>query len=300
MQAMHSRQSLEYKIFHAPVGVINLKCVIKNTFLELDESADSDPSSNMHGARLRSSSESRVAFLTRREVDEAVNGNFNVVPELTKDTSFSTISSTTCSTNDDGSSSTRTDTKTPSEFSGASSPGSTGEASPCHPLSPASISHQEDSQVPSEVFEALQSLTDLVEEQKLKREDLMNNEIVEQLYPYIPVDDEGCATSLGSLLHAEGVCKPCAFLKKNRCHKGELCVYCHFEHESKDTHIAPRKSKKKRMRENQARHRQESQQEKSAGIRNGALLVQTGAQHTPAAPLQMSPLMTRNLLPPPR
>lgn len=104
--------------------------------------------------------------------------------------------------------------------------------------------------IPStEALEVLQELTDLVASQNMRREDLMNNELAVQLYPFVPYDDEGFKTSLGSILHAEGMCKPCAFLKKERCHKKDLCLYCHFSHDvTKAKAVIPRQSQAKRKR----------------------------------------------------
>lgn len=111
--------------------------------------------------------------------------------------------------------------------------------------------HEERVQVHGGALEALQNLTDLVSQGHLRREDLMVHEITAQLYPLIPSDHEGKVTSLGSILHAEGVCNPCAFFQKNRCHKKDLCTYCHFEHDiDKTKKQVARKglSKRKRMR----------------------------------------------------
>jgi len=90
----------------------------------------------------------------------------------------------------------------------------------------------------SEALEALQMLREREAEERFTREDLMNCDVSKQLYPAIPVDDKGNVTSLGSILHAEGTCKPCAFswkrsVKKDRCYKKDLCLYCHFEHAKK-------------------------------------------------------------------
>jgi len=105
--------------------------------------------------------------------------------------------------------------------------------------------HQEELQIPDEALEALQTLQGLAIRDNLKREDLMTIEATSQLYPYIPFDDEGKVTSLGTILHAEGLCKPCAFFKKDRCHKKDLCLYCHFDH---DLAKPTRKSKSRRVR----------------------------------------------------
>jgi len=46
--------------------------------------------------------------------------------------------------------------------------------------------------------------------------------------------------SVGSALHAEGLCKRCCFFPKGRCLNGKDCEFCHFEHEKRK-----RKKKKK-------------------------------------------------------
>jgi hypothetical protein len=105
---------------------------------------------------------------------------------------------------------------------------------------------EEQVQVHGETVKALRNLTDLVLEGNLRREDLMVHEITAQVYPFIPYDHEGKVTSLGSILHAESACNPCAFFQKDRCHKKDLCLYCHFKHDiSKPP--STRKSKQKRM-----------------------------------------------------
>lgn len=44
------------------------------------------------------------------------------------------------------------------------------------------------------------------------------------------LDEQGNATSIGSLLHAGGLCRPCRFTKKNACANGVLCFFCHVDH----------------------------------------------------------------------
>lgn len=118
-------------------------------------------------------------------------------------------------------------------------------------------------QVPIEAQEALHKLTELVAEENLRREDLVTNEVTAQLYPFIPYDDEGNVTSLGSILHAHGGCKPCAFWKRDRCHKKDLCLFCHFEHDIPKP-ACSRKSKSRRMR--LARHKNNQQDQSEAMV----------------------------------
>lgn len=113
--------------------------------------------------------------------------------------------------------------------------------------------HEEQVQVPGEALKALQNLIGLVSEGHLRYEDIRVHEITTKLYPLIPSDHEGNVTSLGSILHAQSACAPCAFFHMDRCRKKDLCVYCHFEHDNdkiRNGHgRTSRKSKKKRMRD---------------------------------------------------
>eukprot|EP00448_Togula_jolla_P002328 CAMPEP_0170600218 /NCGR_PEP_ID=MMETSP0224-20130122/17219_1 /TAXON_ID=285029 /ORGANISM="Togula jolla, Strain CCCM 725" /LENGTH=253 /DNA_ID=CAMNT_0010924933 /DNA_START=20 /DNA_END=781 /DNA_ORIENTATION=- len=51
----------------------------------------------------------------------------------------------------------------------------------------------------------------------------------------VPRDDRGLPTSLGSLGHAQGVCKPCLFAHHptKACSNGLACPFCHFLHPPK-------------------------------------------------------------------
>eukprot|EP00746_Dinoflagellata_sp_MGD_P065614 gnl/MRDRNA2_/MRDRNA2_27320_c0_seq1.p1 gnl/MRDRNA2_/MRDRNA2_27320_c0~~gnl/MRDRNA2_/MRDRNA2_27320_c0_seq1.p1 ORF type:complete len:386 (-),score=78.25 gnl/MRDRNA2_/MRDRNA2_27320_c0_seq1:601-1662(-) len=112
--------------------------------------------------------------------------------------------------------------------------------------------------VPGHALDALQKLKEMVEDQHLKREDLMTDEITGQLYPYIPFDDEGNLTSLGSILHAHGACQPCIFMKRDRCHKKDLCLYCHHPHEKHEMNTGIKRNRKAKSR--RMKLRQECQQ----------------------------------------
>eukprot|EP00746_Dinoflagellata_sp_MGD_P147076 gnl/MRDRNA2_/MRDRNA2_79464_c0_seq1.p1 gnl/MRDRNA2_/MRDRNA2_79464_c0~~gnl/MRDRNA2_/MRDRNA2_79464_c0_seq1.p1 ORF type:complete len:495 (+),score=59.80 gnl/MRDRNA2_/MRDRNA2_79464_c0_seq1:79-1485(+) len=107
----------------------------------------------------------------------------------------------------------------------------------------------EELHAPAEVLKTLAKLTQIVGDGHYRREDMETHEATKFLYPYIPVNEEGNVTSLGSILHIEGSCTPCAFHKKNRCHKKDLCIYCHYDHDAAAPKSRPRKSKKKRVRE---------------------------------------------------
>lgn len=63
----------------------------------------------------------------------------------------------------------------------------------------------------------------------------------------IPLGPSGELTSVGSIGHAEGLCRPCAFVnnpKREGCKNGIRCGYCHFLHVKKRV---PRPSKHQRM-----------------------------------------------------
>ncbi|CAJ1393608.1 unnamed protein product [Effrenium voratum] len=49
----------------------------------------------------------------------------------------------------------------------------------------------------------------------------------------IPLDEEGQLTSIGSVLHGSGECRPCAFLGSERrpCSNGAACLFCHLPHD---------------------------------------------------------------------
>jgi hypothetical protein len=58
---------------------------------------------------------------------------------------------------------------------------------------------------------------------------------LEDVAAMVPKDDTagGAPTSIGSLLHASGRCKPCtAFMpgRPENCRRGIRCHYCHFPH----------------------------------------------------------------------
>ncbi|CAK9021952.1 unnamed protein product [Durusdinium trenchii] len=51
----------------------------------------------------------------------------------------------------------------------------------------------------------------------------------------VPLDEAGELTSIGSILHGSGECRPCAFLGSERrpCTEGVACVFCHFPHDAR-------------------------------------------------------------------
>lgn len=62
----------------------------------------------------------------------------------------------------------------------------------------------------------------------------------------VPRDAQGIPTSIGSMGHAQGVCKPCVFAHHSQkaCANGVACPFCHFEH--------PPKQKRRLGRQRQA------------------------------------------------
>lgn len=64
---------------------------------------------------------------------------------------------------------------------------------------------------------------------------LIKSEGLESLLQRVPQDESGNATSIGSILHEQGTCKPCVFAHSERkeCQNGVQCVFCHFSHPPK-------------------------------------------------------------------
>jgi hypothetical protein len=55
------------------------------------------------------------------------------------------------------------------------------------------------------------------------------------LIPHIPLGENGELTSVGSIKHVEGSCKPCAFVyTRVGCKKNIRCEFCHILHRRKD------------------------------------------------------------------
>jgi len=64
----------------------------------------------------------------------------------------------------------------------------------------------------------------------------------------VPVGSDGQLTSIGSALHAQKKCSPCAFFHASvRCREGTLCAFCHFNHSIK-VRIRPCKGKRERYK----------------------------------------------------
>mmetsp|Transcript_65647 Transcript_65647/g.166492 ORF Transcript_65647/g.166492 Transcript_65647/m.166492 type:complete len:157 (-) Transcript_65647:18-488(-) len=64
----------------------------------------------------------------------------------------------------------------------------------------------------------------------------------------LPVDENGQLTSVGSLLHEKGLCRPCLFLKTPiGCRMGVNCKFCHIWHKAGDSR-RPCKAKRDRYK----------------------------------------------------
>eukprot|EP00922_Rhytidocystis_sp_ex-Travisia-forbesii_P009851 GHVS01014412.1.p1 GENE.GHVS01014412.1~~GHVS01014412.1.p1 ORF type:complete len:973 (+),score=227.47 GHVS01014412.1:410-3328(+) len=61
-------------------------------------------------------------------------------------------------------------------------------------------------------------------------------QLLQQLVKYVRIDQTDLdQPSLGALLHAHGICKPCVFANKNSkvCHNGSSCYFCHHYHKER-------------------------------------------------------------------
>eukprot|EP00917_Polyrhabdina_sp_WS-2016_P027607 GHVP01058840.1.p1 GENE.GHVP01058840.1~~GHVP01058840.1.p1 ORF type:complete len:231 (+),score=35.14 GHVP01058840.1:413-1105(+) len=65
----------------------------------------------------------------------------------------------------------------------------------------------------------------------------LNETQVERLSQHVPITCTGKATSIGTLLHRSGRCKPCIFMvgnsKKPNCMNGFTCLFCHHANHNK-------------------------------------------------------------------
>lgn len=74
----------------------------------------------------------------------------------------------------------------------------------------------------------------------------------ETLMSHLPVDEQGQPTTVGSLLHESGRCKPCLYRDASEvCADGLLCRFCHLSHKARQrrrTKLRPCKGKRDRYR----------------------------------------------------
>jgi len=73
------------------------------------------------------------------------------------------------------------------------------------------------------------------EDQEPEQEKVSEDEPIESVLARVPYDELGRPTSLGSLGHALGECRPCAFLgsEQRPCQNGARCPFCHLPHPAK-------------------------------------------------------------------
>jgi hypothetical protein len=78
-----------------------------------------------------------------------------------------------------------------------------------------------------------------------QRSDAVSPAELQRLYPQIPRDAKGVLTSVGSIQHASGSCRPCGFFYgKSGCLTGIKCKNCHMLHRRKDR---PRLGRRERL-----------------------------------------------------
>lgn len=87
-------------------------------------------------------------------------------------------------------------------------------------------------------------------------DDITSKQVTEAQLHSIPLDAAGRQTSLGSVAHVAGECKPCLFINtKMGCQNGTNCQFCHFPHKRQNK-LRPCKGKRDRYRQLVARMEQ--------------------------------------------
>lgn len=78
-------------------------------------------------------------------------------------------------------------------------------------------------------------ISEAEEGQEPEHEKVSEDEPIESVLARIPYDELGRPTSIGSLSHALGECRPCAFLgsEQRPCQNGARCPFCHLPHPAK-------------------------------------------------------------------
>lgn len=115
----------------------------------------------------------------------------------------------------------------------------------------------------------------------------------------VPLDEAGSYTSVGSIGHANGDCKPCAYWFKGVCAHGVMCRRCHIVHSGqKSKRLRPSKQARQRIR--QKLHQGEaaddaSQDSESQVVQQLRQQVQVGMRISPGSrastvPLPVGPL----------
>lgn len=55
-------------------------------------------------------------------------------------------------------------------------------------------------------------------------------DVMRAVYEQIPLNEAGEPSSIGSIAHTAGTCRPCLFFFQATCTKGVDCTYCHLRH----------------------------------------------------------------------
>lgn len=73
-------------------------------------------------------------------------------------------------------------------------------------------------------------------------QDVRQSSLPEHLLGQVPRDAQGNLTSIGTMMHEAGTCRPCLFWFKGQCSKDVSCNYCHLVHDGqKSKRIRPSK-----------------------------------------------------------
>mmetsp|Transcript_13986 Transcript_13986/g.35115 ORF Transcript_13986/g.35115 Transcript_13986/m.35115 type:complete len:238 (+) Transcript_13986:70-783(+) len=87
-------------------------------------------------------------------------------------------------------------------------------------------------------------------------------------------DASNVMTSVGSLKHGSGTCKPCAFFHKTGCANGPACPFCHL---CEDGALKRRKQEKRQRMSARLRSKQEAQQAAVAAAIADEMLIRSNA-----------------------
>eukprot|EP00747_Dinoflagellata_sp_TGD_P154394 gnl/TRDRNA2_/TRDRNA2_177496_c0_seq17.p1 gnl/TRDRNA2_/TRDRNA2_177496_c0~~gnl/TRDRNA2_/TRDRNA2_177496_c0_seq17.p1 ORF type:complete len:309 (-),score=44.06 gnl/TRDRNA2_/TRDRNA2_177496_c0_seq17:133-1059(-) len=76
----------------------------------------------------------------------------------------------------------------------------------------------------------------------------LRNLQTQQLLEQIPLNEDGELTSVGSIKHDRGQCRPCAYWFRSVCAHSILCRHCHLTHDGRKSGKGLRPSKQSRQR----------------------------------------------------
>lgn len=96
-------------------------------------------------------------------------------------------------------------------------------------------------------FDSLTIGQQVERQQQLLRQMVPGSDL-EALKSQVPLDESGQPTSIGSMLHASGMCKVCVLAHSGTCPHGVLCSFCHLPHRRARRKNAMRPCKGKRDR----------------------------------------------------